>query len=322
MLPIALALALAPVFAIILYFYGRDKYDREPTKLLLKAFGLGLLSVFPAFAGGAFGSYLGFDISPNIGITFVYAFFVVALSEEVAKYLFLRYGLFPNPAFNEPYDGILYSVMVSMGFAAFENVLYVSEGGVGSAILRMFTAVPAHATFGAIMGYYVGMAKFDPKNRTVLLAKGLGIAVFMHGLYDFLLMQLVYEGMFLGAIASLIISIRYSQKAVKMHQQLSPFNPKNSEEMQHTTAQNAALPHSDNPTLAVAPDNNLATNPDSHHLTATNTTAEMDNIAELAVNTSEIIETNTTPNPDSKTNDYSDIFTDNHLLIPPNNPPA
>lgn len=227
MLFIALALALAPVVAIIIYFYQRDKYEREPMALLSRAFGFGVLSVIPAFMGSWFGSYLGFEISPNIWTTFVYAFFVVALSEETAKFLFLRYGLFPRREFDEPYDGILYSVMVGMGFAATENIAYVADGGISLALLRMFTAVPAHATFGAVMGYYVGMAKFEPARRTEFLLKGLGGAVFMHGLYDFFLMQLLYEGMTLGAIGSLIVSIIYTRKAATLHQQNSPFNPKN-----------------------------------------------------------------------------------------------
>lgn len=227
MLLIALALALAPVAAIIIYFYQRDKYDREPTALLIRAFGYGVLSVVPAFLGSWFGTALGFEISPNIFITFVYAFFVVALSEELAKFLFLRFGLFPHKDFNEPYDGILYSVMVSMGFAAAENILYVSEGGISLALLRMFTAVPAHATFATVMGYYIGLSKFVPQRRTEYLLKGLGGAVFMHGLYDFFLMQMIYEGMALGAIGSLIVSIIYSKKAVQMQVENSPFNPKN-----------------------------------------------------------------------------------------------
>ena len=227
MLLIALALALAPIAAIIIYFYQRDKYDREPTALLIRAFVYGVLSIVPAFLGSWLGTALGFEISPNIFITFVYAFFVVALSEEFAKFLFLRFGLFPNKDFNEPYDGILYSVMVSMGFAATENILYVYEGGISLALLRMFTAVPAHATFATIMGYYTGLSKFIPQRRSEFLLKGLGGAVFMHGLYDFFLMQMNYEGMAFGAIGSLIVSIIYSKKAVRIQVENSPFNPKN-----------------------------------------------------------------------------------------------
>lgn len=323
-----IALALAPVGAIILYFYSRDKYDKEPKALLIKAFALGLLSVFPAFVGSAFGSYLGFDISLNIYITFVYAFFVVALSEELAKYLLLRYGLFNHSELNEPYDGILYSVMVGMGFAAFENVLYVLEGGIGSAILRMFTAVPAHATFGAIMGYYVGMAKFDPKNRGILLAKGLGVAVFMHGLYDFFLMQLIYEGMFLGAIASLIISIVYIQKAIKWQQQISPFNPQN------TTNNQIQQQDINKHAQAAIPPINA-----EHPTTMTDITANdsLQSLPNLSSDNNSIATNHSDANkmddhkdrlalkPDFETEklaNYDDVFIENNLTIAPDQPPT
>jgi len=78
---------------------------------------------------------------------FIQAFVVVALAEEFSKYVIVKYFAQPKKAFNEPYDGIMYAVMVSMGFACTENIMYVIEGGYETAILRAFTAVPAHATF-------------------------------------------------------------------------------------------------------------------------------------------------------------------------------
>ncbi len=53
---------------------------------------------------------------------FIKAFFVVALTEEFSKYIIVRYYAQKNTAFNEPFDGIMYAVMVSMGFAATENI--------------------------------------------------------------------------------------------------------------------------------------------------------------------------------------------------------
>jgi len=62
------------------------------------------------------------------------AFFVVGLGEELLKYLVVVLYAFRKPSFNEPFDGIVYAVMVSLGFAAFENIIYVMEGGLGVAI--------------------------------------------------------------------------------------------------------------------------------------------------------------------------------------------
>ena len=134
-----------------------------------------------------------------------------------------RYFLFPRRAFNEPFDGITYCVMISMGFATIENVMYVMDGGVTTALLRMVTAVPAHATFGIIMGYYLGLKKFDSENRYYGL-KALGFAALLHGAYDFFLFINYYPGMAIGALLSLRYGIIFSRKAIKLHQQASPFN--------------------------------------------------------------------------------------------------
>ncbi|MFK7908821.1 MAG: PrsW family intramembrane metalloprotease, partial [Chitinophagales bacterium] len=161
------------------------------------------------------------------GRTAIYAFIIVALSEELAKFIFLRGYLFGKPDFNEPFDGIVYAVMVGMGFAAFENVVYVAQGGFEVGVLRMFTAVPAHASFGIIMGYYVGRAKFDTRNKNQLLAKGLFWAVFAHGAYDFFLMQERFEALGIMAFIVLIVSIQFSRQAIEIHQNASPFHPDN-----------------------------------------------------------------------------------------------
>lgn len=225
MIAFLIMLALAPVAAIIAYIYKQDKFEREPTRLLLSAFGLGLLSVVPAFTGSYYGNVAAsfFNIPTNFLQITVQAFIVVAFAEELAKFIFLRGVIYPNKNFNEPLDGIVYSVIISMGFAAFENILYVIEGGIKVGLLRMLTAVPAHASFGVFMGYYVGLAKFDEKNRKSLLIKGLFYPVLAHGLYDFFLMHENVELMALISFMILAISLRISYTAIKNNQAGSPF---------------------------------------------------------------------------------------------------
>ena len=92
--------------------------------------------------------------------------------------------------FNEPLDGIVYAVMVSLGFATVENISYVigaQEQGTNVAILRMFSAIPLHAACGVIMGYFVGMAKFNKENYNSLLLKGVLIATLVHAIYNYFL---------------------------------------------------------------------------------------------------------------------------------------
>lgn len=79
---------------------------------------------------------------------FVNAFFKVALVEEFSKFFFVRFILYRNKNFNEPFDGIVYAVMVSMGFATIENIIYVFQYGAMTGVLRMFTAVPARDQSG------------------------------------------------------------------------------------------------------------------------------------------------------------------------------
>lgn len=219
-----LLLAIAPVAIIILYIYFKDKYEKEPKRLLIYNFLLGaIVSILITTI-----LYYGFDIvlplsnHTSIFEQFIKAFFVVGLTEEFSKYLIVRYFAQPNAAFNEPFDGIVYAVMVSMGFAATENIFYVLEGGLETAILRAFTAVPAHATFGILMGYYMGKAKFS-KNKIVLNLAGLLLAVLFHGAYDFFLFIDFVPGIWVGAFVSLFIGIILSRKAIKKHQNNSNF---------------------------------------------------------------------------------------------------
>jgi len=220
-----LALALAPGAAIGLYIYLKDKHEREPLGLLMRSFFFGLLSVFVTILiSRGIGAYITID-EASVSEQAVHAFLIVALVEEFSKFIFVRGILYNNSNFNEPFDGIVYSVMVSMGFATFENILYVVEGGVGTALMRMFTAVPAHATFAILMGFYLGKAKFEHRKSYYALY-ALGVATLFHGAYDYCLFISFVPGIVFGALASLVAGIWLSRKAIRIHQLASPFiNP-------------------------------------------------------------------------------------------------
>jgi RsiW-degrading membrane proteinase PrsW (M82 family) len=217
-----LTLAAAPGLAICIYIFWKDKFEKEPLSLLAKCFFMGALSIIPALI---LSLSLESLLPPNL---FLEVFIGIALSEELSKYLFLRYYAFRKKSFNEPYDGITYSVMISMGFATLENILYTFEHGYEVGFMRMFTAVPAHATFAVLMGYYTGLAKFKKYKQRYYLGAGLLSATLLHGLYDYFLMQDSYPLLTLGAFVSLAIGIYLSFKAIKLHNNRSPFNPENS----------------------------------------------------------------------------------------------
>ncbi|RNC86395.1 MAG: protease PrsW [Winogradskyella sp.] len=222
-----LLLAVAPVLAIITYIYVQDKYEKEPIGLLVKSFLLGaFISILIVLILYVFtGNLIPLTDKFSIWQQFVQAFIVVALAEEFSKYIIVRYYAQPKKDFNEPYDGIVYAVMVSMGFACTENIMYVLEGGFSTAILRAFTAVPAHATFGILMGYYMGKAKFS-NNKAKLNLTGLLLATIFHGAYDFFLFINFIPGISIGAFISLIVGIVLSRKAIKNHQRDSKFKDK------------------------------------------------------------------------------------------------
>ena len=218
-----LALAMAPGVAIGLYIYLKDKHEREPVSLLLISFLYGALStVVTLIISFSLDLLMTFKENDEVH-QFVNAFFKVALVEEFSKFIFIRFVLYNNKNFNEPFDGIVYAVMVGMGFATLENILYVFQYGVATGILRMFTAVPAHATFAVLMGYFLGKAKFSHRKELTYSVVALLVATGFHGSYDYFWFIAYHPGIWIGAILSLIVALYLSAAAIKLHQQSSPF---------------------------------------------------------------------------------------------------
>ncbi|WP_347839836.1 PrsW family glutamic-type intramembrane protease [uncultured Draconibacterium sp.] len=181
-----LVLALAPVVIIAAYIYFRDKYEKEPLRLLFFALLAGGLTVIPILFLEGFLDRFTLQF-PGLLSAAWKAFVVAAFSEELFKYLALYLLIWKSPEFNEKFDGIVYATYVSLGFAAVENVLYVMDGGLSTGLMRAVTAVPAHAIFGITMGFYFGLAKFYEKEQKILKQKALLLPLVLHGIYDFIL---------------------------------------------------------------------------------------------------------------------------------------
>ncbi|HNY52828.1 MAG TPA: PrsW family glutamic-type intramembrane protease [Bacteroidales bacterium] len=182
-----LFISLAPIFIIAFYIYSRDIYEKEPISYLLKALSIGAIIVLPVVF---IEKQLSVPAEKLEGISNAawIAFIVAGLTEEGMKYLAFLLFFWKSSNFNERFDGIVYAVYISLGFAGIENILYVFSGGYSVGIVRALTAVPAHALFGVVMGYYFGLAKFYPKFRGVYLILAFFLPFVFHGLYDFLLM--------------------------------------------------------------------------------------------------------------------------------------
>lgn len=216
-------LAVAPICAIIWYFYHKDKYEHEPWSFLFFAYFLGWVcaAVVP-FISGKFQS-LPENFSGTQMEIFLQAFIIIAFIEEFVKFICLRFVLFRFKTFNEPLDGIIYGVMIGMGFATLENLYFVIDGGWQIAVLRMFTAIPAHGLFGVIMGYYVGKAKFTASKNLKYSFLALLVTVVLHGLYNYALLQDKFPYLGIVTIVGLLFSIPFVRKMIKELQEQSPF---------------------------------------------------------------------------------------------------
>lgn len=204
-------LAVVPGLVWLWYFWRRDRFEPEPRALVLKVFAWGALMV-PLASGleWAAQEFLpaarGMPWWEDLRLLLM-AFVVVALVEELLKFLVVRIRMMPDPEFDEPMDGIIYAVAAGLGFATAENLVYIFRFGATVLIVRVVFSVFLHAGCSGICGYYLGRAKFEPERALRHQALGLSLAIGIHGLYDFL----VFRRYFWGLI--LIMALLYLVKA-------------------------------------------------------------------------------------------------------------
>ncbi|MEX2460963.1 MAG: glutamic-type intramembrane protease PrsW [Paenibacillaceae bacterium] len=177
--------AIAPGISLLSYFYLRDKYEAEPISMVARLFIFGAILVFPTMIiQRAF--VLGFGENP-----FVFSFIYSAGIEECIKFLIVYFVIYKHVYFDEPYDGIIYAVALSLGFATVENVIYalVDYASFSHLLVRAFLPVSAHALFGVFMGYQLGKAKFNPSKEKKYLRRALLFPLIFHGIFDFILLD-------------------------------------------------------------------------------------------------------------------------------------
>ncbi len=216
---ILLLLAIAPPMMFFAYLIKTDRVEPEPLGMLMFALALGVISTFPASLIEGLLAYLPFFGEHDLPAIIRTSFIQVAPVEEGCKLAVILLFVWKNRNFNEENDGIVYVTASSIGFALFENVLYVLSGGLATAVARSITAIPLHTFCGVIMGAYVGRARFAADRRTaaVLVLKGFAAAVFIHGLYDTFAMEHGSSSvvMLLLLVAALFFAGRYFFKTGK-----------------------------------------------------------------------------------------------------------
>ncbi len=181
MIVLSMFLALLPVVVIFYYVYCHD-HDPEPMRTTGFAFMWGCLSVAPAFFC---------ERAITIESKFLDAFFGIAIIEEALKLAMLMLYIWKHKDFNDSFDAIVYSVTVSLGFAAVENVMYVFHGGISVAIARAMFSIPGHATLAIVMGYFFAKAKTHYYHQRrgkqyQQLALALLVPTLLHGLFDYI----------------------------------------------------------------------------------------------------------------------------------------
>ncbi len=177
---VLLSCAIAPALALLSYFYLRKEIAKEPSRLLLHTFIYGAILTFPIlFIQHVFTEEQLFES------LFLRNAIVSSVLEEFFKWLVLLVAIFKHIEFDDPYDGILYGVSVSLGFATVENILYLIAYGMDEALIRAFLPVSSHALFGVVMGYYFGRAKFSTISKLrYQLALALFAPISLHIFYN------------------------------------------------------------------------------------------------------------------------------------------
>ena len=185
--------AVVPAIALLIYVYNKDRREKEPAGLILSLVIFGIISTMLAVVAESIGDAILEAFTTEYGLTYLIIenFVVIGLSEEYCKYIVMKKRTWKNAAFNCTFDGVVYAVAVAMGFALWENIAYVFEYGMGTALLRAVTAVPGHASFGVFMGLWYGMAKKESVAGSEHTGKKLRrtavlFPAFIHGMYDFL----------------------------------------------------------------------------------------------------------------------------------------
>ena len=189
--PILIAAAVIPAIVLLVYVYRADRMEKEPPSLLLTLIIQGIVATALAVFTERLGTRLLGFLVPGETLLYqiVFNFVVVGCSEEGFNYLLLRRRTWNSPAFNCQFDGVVYAVFVSLGFALWENIDYVIMYGFGTAMVRAVTAVPGHACFGVFMGAWYGLAKRrenagQPEQSKICRTMAVASAVLLHGCYD------------------------------------------------------------------------------------------------------------------------------------------
>lgn len=183
---------LAPAIFWIGYFYYKDRYKPEP----LLAIGTTYMSGFlMAIVCSQFYNLLplvkipsdpSFLMENNRILFFIYAVGIVGVLEELCKFIPFLLIIYKFKKFDEKIDGIIYASLIALGFASYENLAYLSYLEGFELFGRAVASPLTHTIFSSLWGYKVGVARLEKQSILKASISGLVLAIFLHGLFDFL----------------------------------------------------------------------------------------------------------------------------------------
>ena len=189
-----LCISIIPSIIIAFIIYLSDKKEKEPLGKIIKAYILGIISVSLVLWLSKTLNIEAIDTENSSRLNiFIYAFFMIAVVEELAKWLCSYLSVKNNSDYNYMYDGIVYFAYVALGFATVENGLYAMAGDMETVFIRAITTVPSHVAFGIVSGYYFSIYRRELyKNKKMNayrnLALSLYVPIILHGFYDYCLL--------------------------------------------------------------------------------------------------------------------------------------
>ena len=190
---VLIAAAVIPAIFLMVKVYRSDRLEKESPYLIWNLVKAGIGSALLALVEERIlSAILDLTVPYDSPLYNVILYFgIVAFAEESSKYLLMKRRTWGNPEFNCQYDGVVYAVFVSLGFALWENISYVMMYGFGTALVRAITAIPGHACFGVFMGIFYGIAKkYDYRGQyaesAIFRGMALLIPALLHGAYDYI----------------------------------------------------------------------------------------------------------------------------------------
>lgn len=206
---ITIIIGILPSILWLLFYLRRDKRP-EPNRLILFIFFLGILIAPIAIAIEYYsGAFIANLLSRSIFQSVAVIFISIALTEELLKYLTVRLTILKNPEFDEPIDAMIYLIVAALGFAAAENIITLfALNSIGEVaiigILRFWGATFLHTLASGTLGYHLALSmRKNVFKSKYLIVRGLVIAVAIHGLYNYILLNA--GGYYLFIIPPLII---------------------------------------------------------------------------------------------------------------------